>query len=274
MTAAESRFPWWRVADGEQCDVELAVRTPQDAFDEVVGRGRQRRVAGKERALVRRFEEIHVRRAEPPIEAIPVAPMLCPCRVNSQRAVTKGDDAARVEARGISISLAQEPPGDGRRREQRYFARKLIERPKREVVGVRVSQQHGIERRQRIDGKAGRGDSRQEPAERRVEVGVREDPATFDLEQQRGVTDVRDSHESVASAQGAPCCGAAGPPCGTSAYAVRPFRSPAAGGGGSLVLVPAGKHCCGCAAAFCASVYKFYSPAKLRKTIGKSTAIM
>src|SRR5258708_21346269 len=173
MAAAESRFPWWRVADGEQCDVELAVRMPQNAFDEVVGRGRQRRIAGKECTFVRRLEEIHVRRAEPPIEAVPVSPVLRPRCVNPQCAVAKGDDASRIEARGISISLAREPPGDGRWREQWYFARELIERTKREMVGVRVSQQHGIERRQRIDGKTGRGDSRQEPAEGRVEGGVR-----------------------------------------------------------------------------------------------------
>jgi len=59
------------------------------------------------------------------------------------------------------------------------------------MVGVGVGEQYRVERRQLLEGDAGRSDAAQDPGQAGIEVGIRQHAHAADLDQQRGVPDVR-----------------------------------------------------------------------------------
>lgn len=60
-----------------------------------------------------------------------------------------------------------------------------------EMVRVRVRQEHRVELRERRERDAGRGDAAENPRETWIEIRVREHAHAADLDQQRGVPDIR-----------------------------------------------------------------------------------
>jgi len=59
------------------------------------------------------------------------------------------------------------------------------------MIGVGVRQQDGVERRESRERDAGRGDAAEYAGEPPIEVRIREHAHAADLDQQRGVPDVR-----------------------------------------------------------------------------------
>lgn len=59
------------------------------------------------------------------------------------------------------------------------------------MVGVTVRDENGVQRRQAIERDPGRADAPQNPGEAPVEIRIREHAHAADLDQQRGVPDVR-----------------------------------------------------------------------------------
>ena len=61
----------------------------------------------------------------------------------------------------------------------------------REMIGVRVRDENSVERRQAIERDAGRGDAAENAGEPAIKIRIREHAHAADLDQQRGVPDVR-----------------------------------------------------------------------------------
>jgi len=61
----------------------------------------------------------------------------------------------------------------------------------REVIRVGVRQQDRVERRETIERDAGRGDAAEDAGQARIEIGIRQHAHAADLDQQRGVPNVR-----------------------------------------------------------------------------------
>lgn len=60
-----------------------------------------------------------------------------------------------------------------------------------EMIRVGMGEQYRVERRQSIDRDARRTDAAEDPREPAIEIGIREHAHAADLDQQRGVPDVR-----------------------------------------------------------------------------------
>ena len=69
-----------------------------------------------------------------------------------------------------------------------------LERPKRKMIRVRVSQEDRVERRQIGQRNSGLADPRQEPAQGVVEVRVGEDPLLTNIDEKRSMADVCNAH--------------------------------------------------------------------------------
>src|SRR5688572_20916490 len=116
MPFAETRFPPRRVSDRQQSEIELAPVLPQRVFDETMCIRNERRVAGEEHGLAR-IEEIHVRRATPPIDAVSIATVSCSSGV--QIHVTNLRHVSGGEIHGIAVAEASQPARDDRWSKQR-----------------------------------------------------------------------------------------------------------------------------------------------------------
>jgi len=75
-------LPPRRISDGQKRDVELSAPRTERPVNEVMGVGRQCRVAGEEARFLAVIEQIHVRIAAPAIEAVSVPTVRRQCRMN------------------------------------------------------------------------------------------------------------------------------------------------------------------------------------------------
>lgn len=122
----------------------------------------------------------------------------------------------------------------------RHVLTQCSQRREREVIGMRMGDEHRIEIGQGIERNPGWADSPQESGERRIEVRIGENALPSDFEQQCRMADIRDTEalrgtrSATRARRGERACVYAR--LGTGAVFARSFAI---------------SHCCGSAAMFC-----------------------
>ena len=94
----------------------------------------------------------------------------------------------------VSIPSSSKPARYSWRAKERNIGGKGIETPERQVVGMRMSQQESMKRGQTADRNPGRTHPREKAAQPFTEVRIGQHPDTSKVQQQSGVTYVRDTH--------------------------------------------------------------------------------
>lgn len=122
----------------------------------------------------------------------------------------------------------------------RHILTQCSQRRERKVISMRMGDEHRIEIRQGLECDPGRRDSAQESGERRIEVRIGENALPSDFQQQRRMTDIRDT-EALRGTRSATRASRGERACvyarfGTGAVFARSFAI---------------SHCCGSAAMFC-----------------------
>src|SRR5689334_3599235 len=79
------------------------------------------------------------------------------------------------------VALFPQPLCHGWRREERYIRLQRIERLERQMIGMRMCQQYGVELRKLVELDTGRTHPRQKPAECGLKVRIGNDPSIPDL---------------------------------------------------------------------------------------------
>ena len=107
---------------------------------------------------------------------------------SANRHTSQRYDLARCDADGIPTT---ETTGYRGRRQDRDVPRQRVQRAVREMVSVSVGQEHRVQRREPIERDTGRRDAAEDAGEPPIEIRIREHAHAADLDQQRGVPDVR-----------------------------------------------------------------------------------
>ena len=97
-------------------------------------------------------------------------------------------------AGGHGSIRAESPGGDRRRGKERNIARQLVQRPKRQVVRVRMRQQDPIELGQLRQRDAWLTDPWEETPKGVIEIGIGEEPSITEFDQESRVADVSNAH--------------------------------------------------------------------------------
>src|SRR5689334_10401257 len=94
-------------------------------------------IAGEETTFIAGVHQVHVCSASPAIYGVTAPSMACLRRVYDN--ITNGDLAICRKGPGLRVPELYEPRRYGRRREDRYMVRKVVDRPERKMVCVGVS---------------------------------------------------------------------------------------------------------------------------------------
>ena len=162
----------------------------QRVLDDVMGPVGQASVTREEAGHVRRFEQVHVRCTSPMIEPIARSPVLRGRPVNAQR--PELEDVTGVDGFGLLESGTSKPLSHRPRCKDRDALWERGKGRERKMVGVRMRHEHRIEHGKFFDRNPWWRHTLQDTGERRIEIRIREDALSADLEQQGRVPDIGD----------------------------------------------------------------------------------
>src|SRR5678809_34228 len=145
MTTSEAWFPPRCVTNRKKRDVQLPGIFVDDFTDHTMRFRSEPCVAGKETRFIAGIHQIHVGSTPPAIDGV-TAPLMLSLRCVNDNIANRNLTICWKRS-GLRVPQPYKPRCEGRRGKNRYMASKEVERPKREMVCVRVSYEDRIERR-------------------------------------------------------------------------------------------------------------------------------